>query len=267
MSSVVEQFYDENVQREWERLDRHRTEFAVTLRALREYLPRPPARVIDIGGGPGRYAIALTQGGYSVTLADLSQGCLNFAKSKAREAGVDLTDVVQADAVDLAGVPASTYDAALLQGPLYHLIEEADRLRAVREAARVLRPGGLIFAAIITRYAPIRWAAKNEPAYVVEDREGLERIMDTGVNLARPGGGFTNAYFMRPSELAPLMEQAGFETLDLIACEGIASMIEDRLNQVTGDLWETWVDLNYRLGRDPAVHGAAEHLLYVGRKT
>jgi len=266
MSSVVEQFYDENTQREWERLDRHRTEFAVTLRAMREYLPQPPARVIDIGGGPGRYAIALAQQGYAVTLIDLSQGCLNFAQGKAREAGVDMTDAVQADAVDLAGVPASAYDAALLQGPLYHLIEEADRLRAVREAARVLRPGGLIFAAIITRYAAIRWAAKNDPALVLDDPEGFERIMASGVNLARPGGGFTNAYFMHAADLGPLMEQAGFETLDLIACEGVVSQIEEQINALDGDLWQAWVDLNYRLGRDPAVHGGAEHLLYVGRK-
>ena len=266
MSSVIEQFYDENVQREWERLDRHRTEFAVTLRALHEYLPPPPAALVDIGGGPGRYAIALAQQGYAVTLVDLSQGCLDFAAGKAREAGMRLAGAMRADAVDLAQVPPEKYDAALLLGPLYHLIEEAGRKQAVAEAARVLRPGGLIFAAIITRYAPIRWAAKNDPALVVEDAEGFERIVTSGVNLARPGGGFTNAYFMHAADLRPLMERAGFETLDLIACEGVVGQIEERVNALDGDLWQAWVDLNYRLGRDPAVHGGAEHLLYVGRK-
>ena len=62
------------------------------------------------------------------------------------------------------------------------------------------------------------------------------------------------------------MERSGFETLDLIACEGVVSMIDDQLNELTGDLWQAWVDLNYQLGKDPSVHGAAEHVLYVGRK-
>jgi 2-polyprenyl-3-methyl-5-hydroxy-6-metoxy-1,4-benzoquinol methylase len=60
--------------------------FAVTMRTLGDYLPQPPAKILDIGGGPGRYAI--TQRGYEVTLFDLSQGCLDLAKAK--EAGVEL---------------------------------------------------------------------------------------------------------------------------------------------------------------------------------
>ena len=177
-----------------------------------------------------------------------------------------LADAMRSNAVDLAHVPPAKYDAALLLGPLYHLIEEADRQRAVAESARVLRPGGLVFAAVITRYAAIRWAAKNDPALVVEDPEGFERIVASGVNLARPGGGFTNAHFMHAADLRPLMEQAGFETLDLIACEGVVSLIEERVNALDGDLGQVWVDLNYRLGKDPAVHAGAEHVLYVGRK-
>jgi ubiquinone/menaquinone biosynthesis C-methylase UbiE len=267
MSKVIEQFYDDNVQREWERLDRHRTEFAVTLRALREHLPRPPARLIDIGGGPGRYAIALAQQGYAVTLVDLSQSCLDFAQARAREAGVAFADVVRADAVDLTRVAAESYDAALLMGPLYHLIEAADRRKAANEAARVLRPGGLIFAAIITRYAPIRWAAKNAPTYISERREEFERIMITGMNPVRPGGGFTEAYFAHPSELVPLMQVGGFETIDLIACEGVVSMIEEQINELSDNVWEAWVNVNYQVGKDPSVHGTAEHLLYVGKKT
>jgi hypothetical protein len=62
------------------------------------------------------------------------------------------------------------------------------------------------------------------------------------------------------------MEQGGFATLDLIACEGVVSMIDEQLNTLTGEQWQAWVDLNYRLGKDPSVHGAAEHLLYVGEK-
>jgi SAM-dependent methyltransferase len=197
--SRVKRFYDQNPQYEWERLERHRTEFAVTMRALEDYLPKPPAKILDVGGGPGRYAIALTQRGYEATLFDISQGCLDLA-------------------------------------------------------------------AFTTRYAPIRWAAKYEPQWVLEQRERLAELLTSGVLRARPEGGFTDAYFIYPAEVRPLMEGEGFQTLDLIACEGMISLLEEKVNDLAGELWEAWVELNYRVGRDPAVHGAAAHLLYVGER-
>ncbi|TAK65295.1 MAG: methyltransferase domain-containing protein [Dehalococcoidia bacterium] len=74
----VERYYDGAAHNEWIRPDRDRVEFAVTLRAFDEYLPPAPARVLDIGGGPGRYAIELTQRGYEVALADISEAALAF---------------------------------------------------------------------------------------------------------------------------------------------------------------------------------------------
>lgn len=266
----VERFYDENAQYEWDRHDHHRLEFAVTMHALADYLPSPPAKILDIGGGPGRYAIALTQQGYQVTLVDLSKNCLAFARDRAKELRVDLEGYVHGNVMDLAQFGGGSFDAVLLMGPLYHLPERGDSEKALREAGRVLRPRGLIFASFITRYAAIRFEAKYEPAAIVERRQWAEDTLATGVFKPwpqRPGfDGFTDAYFAHPSEIRPFMEDGGFETLDLIACEGVVSMIDERINALTGEPWEAWVDLNYRLGKDPTVHGAAEHLLYVGRK-
>ena len=100
--NVVEKFYDGKANAEWIRLERHRTEFAVTMRALADFLPEAPATILDVGGGPGRYAIALAQQSYSVTLVDLSQSNLTLAREKAEEAGVVLTDFIHANALDLA---------------------------------------------------------------------------------------------------------------------------------------------------------------------
>lgn len=88
---TVEDYYDVEAEREWERLKRHRTEYAVTtLCALAEYLPEAPATIMDIGGGPGCYAIELTKQGYRVTLLDLARGNLAFARQKAAENEVSL---------------------------------------------------------------------------------------------------------------------------------------------------------------------------------
>lgn len=119
----VSEFYDSDPAREWRRLDEFRTEFAVTMRALREFLPAPPSSVLDVGGGPGRYAIALSQQGYAVTLVDLAQGNIDFASAKAVDAGVNLPRGLVADARNLSGLADEAYDAVLLLGPLYHLLD------------------------------------------------------------------------------------------------------------------------------------------------
>ncbi len=262
----VQNIYDEGVQYEWMRLERHRTEFAVTLRALAEYAPRPPASILDIGGGPGRYAIELARRGYAVTLLDLSSACLGLAKEKAREAGVELVDYVHGTATDLGRFPDARFEAALLLGPLYHLQTKELRQCAVQAARRVLRPGGVIFAAVVTRYAPIRDAAIHEPTWLLEHPEEYENLLADGFPAKQPGSTwFENAYFAQPTEFAPFMQAEGFETRALVACEGVVSMIDQQLNQLSGKLWEAWVDLNYRFGHDPSVYGMAEHLLYVGQ--
>ncbi len=155
---AVQALYDSTSEREWQRIDRHRTEFAVTLRTLAEHLPPPPARILDCGGGPGRYAIELARQGYEVTLFDLSAGNLALAHAKADEAGVSFTAIAQGTATDLSRYGDASFDVVLLMGPLYHLLEEHERFSAVAEVRRVVRPGGLVFAAFITRYAAHRWA-------------------------------------------------------------------------------------------------------------
>ncbi|MCL5997366.1 MAG: class I SAM-dependent methyltransferase [Chloroflexi bacterium] len=263
---IVEAYYDANTQHEWERLgQRHRTEYAVTMLAFGDYLPRAPATVLDIGGGPGRYAIALAQQGYAVTLLDLSRNNLDFARAKAQEVGVELAACVHGSAVDLSAFPSEYFDVVLLMGPLYHLLAEQARHTALREAGRVLKLGGVIGATFITRYAPVRDSAKREPAWIVEHAEEMQRILETGV-LEHSWGGFTDAYFTHPTEVRPLFEAFGFEPLDLIAAEGVVAWIEEGLNMASAAVWDAWVRLNYRLGKDPSVHGAAAHLLYIGRK-
>ncbi len=263
--TIIERYYDEHTQYEWERLERHRMEFAVTLRALHDYLPAPPATLLDIGGGPGRYAIELTRQGYTITLLDLAAGNLAFARARAGESGVTLDSTLQGDATALPALPHEPYDAVLLLGPLYHLRTEAARRAAVAEAWRVLRPGGVLAAAFICRFAPVRFAAQMQPTWAVERADELEEIVTNGLNP--PGTDyFTEAYFAHPTEVRPFMEAGGFETLNLIGCEGVVSRIEEGVNALTGAAWAAWVALNYRLGQDPSLHGAAEHLLYIGKK-
>jgi ubiquinone/menaquinone biosynthesis C-methylase UbiE len=263
--SNVEKYYDENAQSEWDRLEvRHRSEFDNSMRAILEYLPPSPADLIDIGGGPGRYAIALAQKGYRVTLVDLSQGNLDLARQKAAEAGVELQDFVHANALDLTGFPEEGFEAVLLMGPLYHLHQEAERRAALGQARRLLKADGLIFATFITRFSAFRDAAVHGYTYAEADPAYTESVLATGIN--HQSAGFTDAHFARPEEVIPLIEKAGFKTLKMIGCEGILSGHEEYVYSLSGEARQFWLDLNYRFAQEPSLYGASDHLLYIGRK-
>jgi ubiquinone/menaquinone biosynthesis C-methylase UbiE len=266
MNATIERYYDEKAQTEWERLEQHRTEFAVTMRALGDYLPPPPASVLDIGGGPGRYAITLAQQGYPVTLVDLSGQSLELARLKAAEVGVTLADIMQGNALHLTTFADESFDAVLMLGPLYHLQEESERQQAIMEARRVLKPGGILCAAFIGRYAALLDLSKTDPAWIVNRRDISEQILATGRLTVSERSGFTTAYLAHPTEVKPLMEGCGLTSLDQIGVEGVISLFEDKINPLEGELWEAWVAMNYRLGKDPSLHGVAQHLLWVGHK-
>jgi SAM-dependent methyltransferase len=274
LMNPVEAHYDRYAEREWERLERHRTEFAVTCRVLAEFLPSPPGRVFDVGGGPGRYALHLIQLGYHVTLLDLSRRSLDLAIEKATAAGVYLPTPIQGDAVALPDrAPDATenydglFDAVLLMGPLYHLLAAEDRAAAVSEAYRVLRPGGLVFASFITRYAPLRDIAIRSPRWILDHPDRYQSILAHGRNPAHEESAFPDAYFAHPDEIVPLMTGGGFRLEALQGCEGLLGGHEETVNAIDDEeLWAAWVELNYTLGREPALRGAADHLLYVGSK-
>ena len=265
-TSTIELYYNEDAQIEWQRLERHRMEFAITMYALTDYLPSGPQTVLDVGGGPGRYALALSSLGYQVTLLDLSQSNLNFAQQKACESNLSIQQYIHGNVLRLSSLHVGMFDAVLLLGPLYRLLSLQERQQALREAWQVLRPGGIIFVAFVTRYAAFRNLAKSSPLTLLKQPTEWEEILRTGIYRAGQGVGFTDAYFAHPSEIRPLMEEMNFETLNLIGCEGIIARNEEQVNQLSGEAWQAWVNLNYKLGQESSLYGAADHLLYIGKK-
>ena len=157
-------------------------------------------------------------------------------------------------------------DAVLLLGPLYHLVEADDRAQALAEAFRVLRPGGVVVAAAIGRWA----STIDGLALGYLGVEGFASIvaedLATGVNrnpTAHPGW-FTTAYFHTPAQLAAEVSGAGFDADGTVAVEGPtpvhASLLDGGRNQAVA------LAAVRRLERDPSVLGASPHVLVAGRK-
>lgn len=191
-------------------------EFARTKEVITPLLPDAPATIYDIGGGTGPYARWLTQRGHEVHLLDAAPHHVEIASEIPR-----LASAVHGDARALPFADESA-DATLLLGPLYHLIEKADRLQVLREVERVLRPGGRIFTAGISRAA---YALTGTQCGWLFEEDFLPLVKEqlvSGVHKTPPGHPerFTTAYFHHPDELAEEVREAGFELEGLVGLEG-----------------------------------------------
>ncbi len=272
---AVRDYYASFGEREWARLESPgdgAVEFAVTCQTLAAYLPHN-ARVLDIGGGLGRYAIWLAQHGHHVSLADLCPELLSIARTKIGQAGVDtmVDEVVEADARDLSQWADDSFDAVLSMGPFYHLPNPDDRIRAVSELRRVLRVGGPAFVALMPRFAFLRrtLAISDERRRLVQT-DFVERVLEEGVFTNDVPGRFTEGYGVLPEEVSPFFERHGFTTLALMAAEGIAVNSQAAISDLAVSdpiIYQAALEVIVRTSRDASILGMANHLLYVGRRS
>jgi SAM-dependent methyltransferase len=173
---------------------------------------------------------------------------------------------VLADARDLSVVSEHDFDAVLMMGPLYHLFTEEDRTTALKEAIDRLKAGGVLFSAFISRLGILGDLLKNMP-YWIEDQEEVRSIVEHGrdPHHHQAEGGF-RGYFARTSEIIPLHEAIGFETLTLAGVEPAISADDESYNKLEGTQRQLWLDLLFDVSTEPSILGASRHLLYVGRK-
>ncbi len=247
---------------EWTRLERHQTEFAITKRYLDRYVPAG-ARVLDAGGGPGRYALYLASRGHRVVLLDLVEKHIALAREKAVEAGVQLERTLCGDALKLSSYALGTFDTILLMGPLYHLTKAEDRTTALQQSLSLLRPGGVLIASFISVYAPLLDLLKNYPEQLTDAGEVL-RYFHNGENNAQEG--FTSAYFTTPEEAQALMARAGLTPLAFAGVEGLPCIREQQMQELPGPIFQQYLDIVEQLAGDPHTFGSCEHYLAVGRR-
>jgi ubiquinone/menaquinone biosynthesis C-methylase UbiE len=234
-------------------------EFVRTLELLTQVLPPPPSRLLDIGGGPGVYASRLARFGYRVNLVDVLPLHIEQARERAASQPEAPFEAEVGDARDLRGYADQTADAVLLLGPLYHLTERSDRVRALAEARRVVRPTGVIVAVAISRYASLIDGTVQgfleDPRFVAiverDLREGQHR------NPENVDGWFTTAYFHLPADLRAEVEEAGLAVERILGVEGPGGWL---------DLWPEQRDLVLRAARlAEDVPAMSAHMLCIAR--
>ncbi len=263
--SDIAVFYNSDPERERCRLEQHQLEYDLTWRYLDQYLPSQGS-ILEVGAGTGRYTLELARRGYTVTAVDLSVALIEACRHSIADAGLERqVRLVVADARDLTEVTEKGFDAVLLMGPLYHLVMEADRKLALKEAFDRLRAGGIIFSAFISRFGIMGDLIKNVPAWI-EDQAEVRALLEKGKDPNDfPRGGF-RGYFAQISEIAPLHEAIGLETLTMVGVEPGISADDESYNKLQGKQRQLWLDLFYEMGAERSIIGASRHLLYIGRK-
>lgn len=270
MESTIEQvraYYDENAQKEWGRLERHPFEFIFTTYMMEKYV-RPGSHILDIGGGPGRYALYFAEQGCDVTLIDLSEGNIRLAKQKAAERGLSLNARVM-NCLNLDDLLPGMYDHVFLMGPLYHLTQEDDRRRAVELALRRLKPGGIFYCSFIMDFAGIIYDLKNGPGLLPMDLGNRDtcRLIDSIVTGTRyEGPAFTTACFMNQRQIEPFLQPFGLQKLHLFGQEGVLAPHEDRVLTYPQEEIDLWVETAKRFLELPELLSWSEHAMYIGRK-
>lgn len=243
-----------------------RLEAARTRELLRRFLPAAPADVLDIGGAEGVYALPLARDGYQVRLIDPVPRHVEAARAaSAAQFEAPLVGADIGDARDLSMIADGSVDAVLMLGPLYHLIEPGDRTFALAQAKRVLRQGGVVLAAAISRFASVldglRTHAIHDPAFESIVKDGLRCGVHRNPYVASKPEWFTLAYFHRPDELLSEVADAGFVDVQVIAVEGPVIVGDAELEDPTRRA--TVLRTIESIEDQPSMLGASPHLMAV----
>jgi SAM-dependent methyltransferase len=237
-----------------------------TQEVITRHLAPTAKRILDVGGATGVHAGWLAMRGHDVHLVDLLPHHVEAARALTVTPGRVTAEIGDARRLSVAD---ASFDAALVLGPLYHLLERDDRLRALSEARRAVRPGAFVFVAAISRFASLFDGLARgflfDPAFrsiVVGDlRDGRH------LNPEHRPHWFTTAYFHRPEELQQEVVDAGLEMIELVGVEGLAGWLRglsDRWNEEGGR--DAILFSARAIEREPSLLGLSAHLLAVARR-
>jgi SAM-dependent methyltransferase len=250
------------------RLDKDALEKIRTQQIISGYLSESPLRILDAGGGAGVYSYWLKQLGHEVHLIDPSPVNIESAKKFGKESGYEL-DQVQEGTAELLPYENDSFDLVLLLGPLYHLTDKEDRIKLLQEVRRVLKNGGKIFGAAISRFASaLDGFSRN---LVADDAfiSIMQQDLQTGQHR-NPTGNFeyfTTAFFHHPYEIKNELKERGFFDEEVVAVESFGWLIPF--------FQEKWKDEKFKelllttiasVEKDPSILGISAHLIAIGTK-
>jgi SAM-dependent methyltransferase len=269
MSQDVRSYYDSHADMEWGRLDGAlcKIEFASTLHLIDKYFPET-GRVCDIGGGPGRYTVELARKGYHVTLFDLSEAEIGLARARLAELGIQAEALLTGDARDLGRFNTGSFDAALLMGPMYHVIDSGQRLGILRELGRILKPNSIAIVAYLNAWGLIKTGVVDFPHWY-NNIETLRSMLEEHTFTGQALTGFTECYWATPKAALLEIKEAGLEVVSYAGAESFAGgqgPLIEQLKRENPTAYENLVQVAAETCELPQYRDATDHLHIVVRK-
>jgi S-adenosylmethionine-dependent methyltransferase len=270
MSQFVRDYYNAHAENEQSRLDQPlcRIEFASTLRLIDKYFPKQ-GKVCDIGGGTGRYAIELLRKGYLVTLFDLSEEEIRLANIQLNKNGLSAENLIVGDARDLSMFESNAFDAALLLGPMYHIVESNERAKVLQELKRILKPQGVAIIAYLNSWGLIKTGLVDFPHWY-NDISFLRSMLSEHAFAGQSLSGFTECYWSTSEAALQEIKEAGLEVVNYAGAESFAGGMGELLDRLAIDnpeAYENVVKVAAETSELVQYRDGTDHLHVVVRKT
>lgn len=238
-------------------------EFDTTIHFLAKYLNKN-STISEFGAGTGAYSFYYTHKGHKVTAIEIVPEYVKGLKTKAKESNISIS-IYEANAISVDFIASNSQDAVLILGPLYHIKNQADRHALVIEAKRIVKTGGIIAMAYISRlFLPV-YLLKFNPELITA--KVLKKLNKTGLVTEPSADEFLQiAYFSSPQEMEELATNIDLEIMTHIATDGVSRYIGDNSNIIDEDKYKVWLDYHLSVCHEPSLLGSSSHGLVITKK-
>jgi Methylase involved in ubiquinone/menaquinone biosynthesis len=232
-------------------------EYITSMKYIHKYLENNEnAKILDVGAGTGRYSVELANEGYDVTAVELVKHNLGVLKSKG-----STVKAFQGTALDLSRFAENTFDMTLVFGPMYHLYTFEDKVKALEEAKRVTKTGGIILVAYcMNEYSVITYGFKENNI-----RTSIEsgKLSEDFHVIAEPEDLYD---YVRIEDINKINAAASLERVQIIAADGPANYMRPVLNAMDEETFKLFIDYHFTTCERPDLLGASAHTLDILRK-
>lgn len=233
-----------------------KVEFIVTLKYIYDYLNKMNnPKIIDIGAGTGKYSIELSNQGYDVTAIELVKHNLSYIKK------YDKIKSYQGNAIDLSRFKDETFDLTLLFGPMYHLIDENDKIKALNEAKRITKKDGIIMVAyIMNDYCILTHGFKdNNILNAIENK-----MIDDSFKCIKWDNNLYSVY--RIEDIDKLNEKVNLNRIKIITPDGPANYMRNTLNKMSDKEFDKFIEYVLSISDRKDMIGSSAHTIDILKK-
>ncbi|MBT4504846.1 MAG: methyltransferase domain-containing protein [Gemmatimonadetes bacterium] len=263
MDELIEHYTNANEDERLVRQNITKVEYDTTLHILSDYISTAE-KITEFGAATGRYSLHFAKQGLQVIAVELAPDQVSILNNKAAEFDANI-EIVQGDVREVSFIESGSQDAVLILGPLYHIQQAQDRHRVMHEAHRILKSGGVVAVAYISRHFVAGIFAQRFPHLVTA--EVLSQLHNEGtVNSTLADRFYRVGYFSTPEEIESFVIDTGFDIADHVATDGFGRYIAQAVNAFGEDQYEVWLKYHLKICRERTLLGSSNHGLVIGRK-